>query len=157
MKRPIILSLLLCSLVSIAEARTLPLVSPKANDAADPISCWKWQPIGGGNNTIGLQRVCPGTFAVDFPLAVDNSGTYSVVVTAARATTSGQVTCQTYTSTSTGGYTPGRPITLAGSSTAFQTMDLGPTSVSDGGTLWIRCLISQNSRLLQVDYNWTGF
>jgi hypothetical protein len=141
------------SLATIANARTLSVIGLRPNDPNDPDSCYRWFPSGVGASTSGMQRVCSGTFAVDIALPVDTAGDKSIIVWGSRPKTTSQLSCNAWTVTSDGAFTPGQVISLtAAPSNSFSPIMLPITTVPDGGTLWIRCLMSQGVRLMSIDF-----
>jgi hypothetical protein len=135
---------------TVASARTLSVIGARPNDPADPASCYRWFPAG--TTTTGLQRVCSGTFAVDIAMPVDTAGNKSIIVWGARPKSTSQLSCNAWTVTPQGGYTPGPVVDLTATpSSSFQPLTLPIINVPDGGTLWIRCLMAQNVRLMSID------
>lgn len=136
-------------LATIALARTVPVIDARPNDSSDPASCYRWFPIG--TSTTGFQRVCTGTFAVDIPLPVDTAGDKNILVWGSRPRTTSQLSCNAWAVTAQGGYTPGPVVDLTTTSSSFQSITLPTINVPVGGSLWVRCLMSQNVRLMSID------
>jgi hypothetical protein len=114
------------------------------------VSCYRWFPAG--TSTTGLQRVCAGTFAVDIPLSVDTAGDKNIIVWGSRPKTTAQLSCNAWAVAPQGGYVPGAVTNLtAPPSSSFQPITLPSINVPVGGTLWVRCLMSQNVRLMSID------
>src|SRR6476620_7438510 len=97
-------------LATIALARTVPVIDARPNDSSDPVTCYRWFPAGTSNT--GLQRVCAGTYAVDIPLSVDTAGDKNILVWGSRPKSTAQLSCNAWSVTAQGGYTPGAVIDL---------------------------------------------
>ena len=96
--------------------------------------------------------MCAGTFAVDIPLPVDTAGDKNIIVWGSRPKTTAQLSCNAWAVTAQGGYTPGSVVDLtAPPSSSFQPITLPSINVPVGGSLWVRCLMSQNVRLMSID------
>jgi hypothetical protein len=135
---------------AIVHARTLPAIDPRPNDPEDPASCWTWFPVA--TTRPGLERTCPGTFAVDFAVPVDFAGRKFLVLQVARPTDTAQVSCQAVSVTNRGSATLGDVIDLnTAPSEDFVPLRLPPITVSPGGTLWVRCLMQRGTRILGID------
>ena len=134
-----------------AEARTLPWATVTPNDPNDPVSCYRWFPAG--SSTVGLTRTCAGTFAVDLGLPADTGGNKFVTIYARRPTTTSQVSCNLWTVTPTGGYSPGTVVDLKGAANTWLPIVLPAQNLAEGSTMFVRCLMRQSTQLLFVDYN----
>jgi hypothetical protein len=135
---------------AIAYARTLPAIDARPNDPGDPQSCWAWFPIA--TTRPGLERVCAGTFAVDFAVPVDYAGRKFIIVQVARPTDTAQVSCQAFSVNNDGGLVPGDVVDLnTPGSDSFQALRLPSITVNPGGTLWVRCLMARGTRILGID------
>lgn len=133
-----------------ARARTLPTIEARPNDPSDSASCYKWFPVGAARP--GLERVCSGTYPVDFAVPVDTPGTKSIIVQGTRASSNAQLSCQAIAVTNSGGYAFGRVVYLTTlPSDQFQLMQLPDIDVDWGGTLWVRCMMGYGTRLLGID------
>ena len=134
---------------SYAHARTISAIHARPIDTSDGANCYRWFPID--QSSSGLERMCPGASYVDLAVPIDTAGNKNVTVYAARPTTQHVVSCNAFAVTKTGGYVPGSVVKLTTTGTTFSPLALPAISVAAGGSLWVRCQMSQGTRIMEVE------
>jgi hypothetical protein len=139
----------LCASASYAHARTISAIDARPVDPDEAASCYRWFPLD--QSSIGLERMCPGSSYVDLAIPIDTAGSKTVTVWAARPTTNHLVACNAFAVTKNGGYVPGSVIKLTTTGANFQPLALPVISVAASGSLWVRCQMSQGTRIMEVE------
>jgi hypothetical protein len=135
---------------SASQARTISAVHARPTDPDEAASCYRWFPVDGSSS--GLERTCHGAASVDLAVPIDTAGTKNLTVWAARPTSQHQLSCNAFAVTKTGGYVPGAVVKLtAAAGVTFQPLTLPAISVVAGGSLWVRCQMTQGTRIMEIE------